>query len=226
MLETFTETDMHQYNFFFFGNAQSETFSTFFWGPTFAATYEWPVERFSNERTLLGPMDAVPSEELFESIAPGNFDTSLLDSFFYVPILKAVEGYTAYEYKKFLMPLLFPMSGKSLWASNVAHEINFEYPTIFETLYNNLMGFGDYYPQPTIEYDGTALTGSDDSSTGDDNPSESDEVIDDTIIDEPATETQGEWTDPDYFLEEYYYADYLDGRLEMDEENTPNLHEL
>lgn len=105
---------MGRYNFFFFGNSQTETLSTYHWGGIFNATYEWPVEWSIEDDNIIDPMSSIPSEDLFGNLTPNNYDSTILDSFFHVPVLKAVESYTAPDYKKYLMPLLFPMSGKSL----------------------------------------------------------------------------------------------------------------
>lgn len=226
IIETISERDFVTQNFFIFGSGQTETISSFFWSKVFTSSFEWPVEPYIDDPTLLDDMGLMPSEEMFIAISPNNDDTSVLDSYFYIPIFKSIEGYSAYDYKKYLMPIFFPMSGKSLWASNVAREVNFEYSNIFEVFYNNITGFGDFAYKANIEYDGTVVSGSDDSSTGDSNKTESNDMFDDTIIDEPATESQADWTDPDYYLEEYFYGDYLDGRIDNNDSSTENLQSL
>ena len=120
--ETFGELDVTNNNFFFFGNEQVENYTTFFWSNISNSNFEWP-----SDQGILDPIAYEPTSDMFSSffrnVNTGLFNTTVLDSFYYVPILKVGEGVnTESAYKNFLMPILFPTA----FDSQVGYQLNTE----------------------------------------------------------------------------------------------------
>jgi hypothetical protein len=65
---------------------------------------------------------------LFKNVQSGLFNYTVLDSFYFLPILKHTEGFSSESYKDFLMPLLFPTGSESKSARIID----------FSNFYNNL----------------------------------------------------------------------------------------
>ena len=120
--ETFGEMDVTNNNFFFFGNEQVENYTTFFWSNVSNSNFEWP-----SDQGILDPIAYEPTSDMFSSffrnVNTGLFNTTILDSFYYVPILKVGEGVNNESaYKNFLMPILFPTA----FDSQVGYQLNTE----------------------------------------------------------------------------------------------------
>jgi len=81
--ETFGEVDMTNFNFYFFGNEQTETFSTYFWNPIFNSSFEWPMDNYSNDPVANEPTSNL-FEDIFKNFQSGLFNHTLLDSFFFL----------------------------------------------------------------------------------------------------------------------------------------------
>lgn len=65
---------------------------------------------------------------MFKNVQSGLFNYTVLDSFYFLPILKHTEGFSSESYKDFLMPLLFPTGSESKSARIID----------FSNFYNNL----------------------------------------------------------------------------------------
>lgn len=113
----FTASNVYNYNFFFFGNGQSETISSYYWSPILSAVYEWPSDKIKTDHI---PYTA--NSDLFSEILgylnSGQFSTTYLDGFMRVNVLKHTEGYSTNDYKDFLMPILFPISDSKTYGSD------------------------------------------------------------------------------------------------------------
>lgn len=110
--ENFGELEFTNFNFYFFGNEQTETFSTYYWNPVYTSNFEWPVDDYSNDPIAYEPTNNL-FEDLFKNVQSGLFNYTILDSFFYLPILKHTESFTSLGYKDFVMPLIFPTGSDS-----------------------------------------------------------------------------------------------------------------
>lgn len=125
--ENFGETEFTNFNFYFFGNEQVETFSTYFWNPTINVNFEWPTDDYSNDPIAYEPTNNM-FEDIFKNVQSGLFNFSVLDSFYFLPILKHTEGFSSESYKDFVMPLIFPTGSDSKSARVVD----------FSNFYNNI----------------------------------------------------------------------------------------
>lgn len=67
-------------------------------------------------------------EDIFKNVQSGLFNFTVLDSFYFLPILKHTEGYSSNSYKDFLMPLIFPTGSDSKTARVID----------FSNFYNNI----------------------------------------------------------------------------------------
>lgn len=67
-------------------------------------------------------------EDIFKNVQSGLFNFSVLDSFYFLPILKHTEGFSSESYKDFVMPLIFPTGSDSKSARVVD----------FSNFYNNI----------------------------------------------------------------------------------------
>lgn len=70
------------------------------------------MDDYSNDPIAYEPTNNL-FEDLFKNVQSGLFNYTILDSFFYLPILKHTESFTSLGYKDFVMPLIFPTGSDS-----------------------------------------------------------------------------------------------------------------